>query len=112
MTTFIPRLSRISSGKGAPGKRGATTTGAHEARVNVSSLAALVPQIRRRLGLSPAFSDQALLASLIAITRHPTHESRWRAAASSTLGQHLAAGGKDLRHALTTLLSLLPKPYH
>jgi hypothetical protein len=67
-----------------------------------------VPQVRRRLEVGASFSDQALLASLVAIARHPSHEGRWRTAETSTLGQYLASSGKDVRRALVTLLTLLP----
>jgi hypothetical protein len=112
MTTYIPRLARIASSR-RPGRahKDPADPRRANARVNVDLLAGILPQIRHRLGLSPQFSDEALLASLVAITRHPSHEGRWRAAEVSTLGQALAASGKDLRHALVTLLTLLPKPY-
>ncbi|MCC7253079.1 hypothetical protein [Hyphomicrobium sp.] len=78
--------------------------------VNVDRLTRLMPQIRRRLAVRRDFSDAALLASLIAIARHPSHQERWHAAEASTLGRHLAATGGDLHRALVTLLSLLPQP--
>lgn len=112
MTTFIPKLARISSGKGAGRSRLKPPAGRTIARVNVETLAGLVPQIRRRLSIGRAFSDEALLASLVAIARHPSHEDRWRAAEASTLGQYLAGSAKDRHRALVTLLSLLPKPFH
>jgi hypothetical protein len=77
----------------------------------MDALVGAVPQIRHRLGVGAQFSDEAMLASLVAIARHPSHEARWRAAEASTLGQYLAGSGKDMRHVLVTLLTLLPKPY-
>lgn len=111
MTRYIPKLARISAGKRAAAKRTAQSgPRTREAAVNVERVARLVPQVRRRLAISTTFSDAALLASLAAIARHPTHEKRWRAAEASTLGQHLASSGKDMHRTLVTLLSLLPEP--
>jgi hypothetical protein len=111
MSHYIPKLARISSGKGAAGKRKVPhDSGASGTAVNVARLTRLVPQVRRRLGVGRQFSDEALLASLSAIARHPTHAERWRAAESSTLGQYLAGSGKDMHRTLVTLLSMLPPP--
>ncbi len=110
MTHYIPRLSRISAGKGGPGKRMPAGPRLREPAVNVDLLARLLPEIRRSLSIGRAFSDAALLASLVAIVRRPTHEARWRAAEASTLGQHLASGAKERERALVMLLSLLPTP--
>ena len=107
MTTFIPRLSRITSGRST--SRGSKAAPSGRA-VNVETLAGLVPHLRRRLAIGYPFSDGALLASLIAIASRPSHEERWRTAEASTLGQYLASTGKDRNGALVTLLSLLPKP--
>lgn len=107
MTHYIPKLARISSGKGAAKRTGTRT---REEAVNVDRLARLVPQVRQRLVIGNTFSDAALLASLVAIARHSSHERRWRAAEASTLGQYLASSGKDMHRTLVTLLSLLPQP--
>jgi hypothetical protein len=111
MTQYIPKLARFGSGKSAPKRRPAITDGSRAslATVNVEHIARLVPRVRQRLAIGRPFSDAALLASLIAIARHPSHEERWRAAEASTLGQYLASSGKDRRQALVTLLSLLPR---
>lgn len=110
MTNYIPRLARISAGKGPAGKRSASGGRSGQGTVNVDRLARLVPEIRRSLAVGRQFSDAALLASLVAIARHPTHETRWHAAEASTLGQYLASNGKDMHRALVALLSLLPQP--
>lgn len=111
MSHYIPRLARISSGKGAGAKRKAPRDDPpDEAALDVGRLSRLVPKIRRRLAVDRQLSDAALLASLVSIARHPTHQARWRAAESSTLGRHLANRSQDLHHTLVTLLSLLPKP--
>jgi len=110
MTQYIPKLARFGSGKSAPKRRPATDgSRASLATVNVEHIARLVPKVRKRLAIGRPFSDAALLASLVAIARHPSHEERWRAAEASTLGQYLASSGKDRRQALVTLLSLLPR---
>ncbi len=112
MTSFIPRLGRISRG-GSSSRAGTSTPagkGSAPARLNVEYLAGLVPVIRRRLHVPANFSDEAILASLSAIASTTTYERRWRAAEASTLGLTLLAGGRDLKASLTTLLALLPKP--
>ena len=110
MTQYIPKLARFGSGKSAPKQRPATNgSSASLATVNVERIARLVPRVRQRLAIGRPFSDAALLASLVAIARHPSHEERWQAAEASTLGQYLASSGKDRRQALVTLLSLLPR---
>ena len=109
MVSYIPRLSRIVSG-GRSGGRRALPDGETGAPVNVSRLAALVPRLRKRLAIGPAFSDDALLASLVSIARHPSHEARWQAAQASTLGQHLAASSRNRHRDLVTLIAMLPKP--
>jgi iron-sulfur cluster repair protein YtfE (RIC family) len=78
--------------------------------VNVETLAGLMPHLRERLAIGAPFSDEALLASLAAIASHASHEERWSAAETSTLGQYLASRSNDSHRALVTLLSLLPKP--
>lgn len=110
MTNYIPRLARISASKGADAKRKTAGARPREATVSVDRLARLMPQVRRSLAIGRQFSDDALLASLAAIARHPSHETRWRAAEASTLGQYLASNGKDMHRTLVTLLSLLPQP--
>lgn len=110
MTNYIPRLARISAGKGAEAKRMPLGSGVQETAVSVDRLARRLPQIRRSLAIGRQFSDEALLASLVAIARHPSNEARWRAAEASTLGQYLASSGKDMHRTLVTLLSLLPQP--
>lgn len=110
MAHYIPRLARISVGKrNDPRHTAGTGPRTREGPVNVERLARLMPQIRRRLGIDRAFSDTALLASLVAITRHPSHAERWHAAETSTLGQYIASSGKDMHCILVTLLSLLPR---
>jgi len=112
MATYIPRLARIAaSGGRTAAEQPDTDTDRATARVNIETLAALVPQVRHRLTIGRQLSNEAVLASLIAIARHPSQAARWRAARSSTLGQHLTTGGRDVRHALVTLLALLPKPH-
>jgi hypothetical protein len=111
MPSYIPRLARIVSGiKTGAGRRHGKSNGSGGDTVNVERLARLVPQIRHRLSIGHALTDEALLASLVAIARHPSHEARWHAAEASTLGHHLAISGRDMRRTLVTLLSLLPKP--
>jgi hypothetical protein len=109
MASYIPRLARIASGAPA-GRPRLGSSGNARGAVDVERLARLVPQIRHRLAIGRPLSDEALLASLVAVARHASHEARWHAAEASTLGQHLAVTGRDLRRALVTLLSLLPKP--
>jgi hypothetical protein len=111
MTHFIPRLARISAGKSKVAKPAADAgPRPRGAPVNVERLGRLVPQVRRRLAIGRQFSDAAVLASLAAVTRHPSHGERWHAAEASTLGQYLRSSGKDMHRALVTLLSLLPRP--
>lgn len=111
MTNFIPRLARISAGKHKHPERVAKRSPrTREGPVHVERLARLMPQVRRRLAIGRTFTDAALLASLTAITRHPSHGERWHAAEASTLGRYLAANGQDMHRALVTLLSLLPRP--
>lgn len=110
MSHYIPKLARFSTGKGAAGKRSPTGSGMSGAAVDVGRLTRLVPQIRHSLAVGHQLSDEALLASLAAIARHPSHEARWRAAEASTLGQHLAVSGRDMHRTLVTLLSMLPPP--
>ncbi|MGE0024942.1 MAG: hypothetical protein AB7S70_15070 [Hyphomicrobium sp.] len=110
MTHYIPRLARIRAGKGAAGKPVPAGPRPRERAVNVDQLARLMPDIRRSLAIPRAFSDAALLASLVAIARHTSHAARWRTAEASTLGQHLASGEKERERSLVTLLSLLPTP--
>lgn len=110
MTTFIPRLARITSGRSGARRHARRIGAASAAKVNVDAIARLLPEVRRRLAIGRSFSDAALLAGLVAIARQPSHEARWRAAETSTLGQHLAGHGKDPHRALVTLLALLPTP--
>lgn len=110
MASYIPGLSQIVSGLRGGGRRALSEREA-TAQVNVSQLAALIPALRKRLSIGPAFSDDALLASLVSIARYPSHEARWHAAEASTLGQHLAANSVDKHRNLVTLIALLPKPY-
>jgi hypothetical protein len=110
MSSYIPRLARIIAGvRTARFKSGESETDAGTAP-NAERLARLMPKIRHQLAVSPSLSDEALLASLVAIARHPSDEERWHAAEASTLGQHLAVTSHDMRRALVTLLSLLPRP--
>jgi hypothetical protein len=110
MTTFIPRLFRITSGEGAEYASETAPSSPANKTVNVETLAGLLPDLRRRLAIGTSFSDAALLAGLVAIASHSSQEERWRAAAKSTLGQYLASTGRDHHHSLVTLLTLLPKP--
>lgn len=110
MAHYIPGLSQIVSGVRGVGRRDFADTTASEP-VNVSRLAALIPELRRRLPIGRALSDKALLASLVSIARHTSEEGRWRAAEASTLGQHLAVGSRDKYRDLVTLIAILPKPY-
>ncbi|AHB50149.1 hypothetical protein W911_09270 [Hyphomicrobium nitrativorans NL23] len=110
MAHYIPGLSQIVSGIRGVGRRDVSET-APSAPVNVSRLAALIPDLRRRLPIGTALSDEALLASLVSIARHTSEEARWRAAEASTLGQHLAVGSRDKYRDLVTLIAVLPKPY-
>lgn len=109
MGHYIPRLARITSGQGT-GRASVSGINPRDSSVDVERLARLLPQIRERLALGDQFSDDALLASLLAIARQPSHETRWRAAETSTLGQYLASSSDDLHGALVSLLSLLPGP--
>jgi hypothetical protein len=114
VTSYIPKLARISARSRASAKRkgGAAPQGPPSPqRVNIEHLAGLVPVIRRRLDIAGTFSDDAIFASLTTITAPATYEDRWRAAEASTLGQFLLGQGKDLKASLITILGLLPKPY-
>ncbi len=110
MAHYIPGLSQIVSGIRGIGKRELTDK-TPDTPVNVSRLATLIPELRRRLPIGPSLSDEALLASLVSIARHTSEEARWRAAEASTLGQHLAVSSKDKYRDLVTLIAVLPKPY-
>ncbi|HRN84540.1 MAG TPA: hypothetical protein PK857_06945 [Hyphomicrobium sp.] len=110
MAHYIPGLSQIVSGIRGIGRR-ELTDASSTAPVNVSRLAAMIPELRRRLPIGPVLSDEALLASLVSIARHTSEEARWRAAEASTLGQHLAVSSRDKYRDLVTLISVLPKPY-
>lgn len=112
VTSFIPRLGRISRAGGSArrGERNAPADSRTPPRLNVEYLAGLVPVIRRRLDVPAAFSDEAIFASVAAIASKPTYERRWQAAEASTLGLILLAHGRDLKASLVTLLALLPKP--
>jgi hypothetical protein len=110
MTTFIPKLARITTGRGAGRRSGIAPSDRARRTVNVETLAGLMPHLRRRLAIGTPFSDEALLASLVAIASHASHGERWSAAEASTLGQYLANSSKDRHRTLVTLLSLLPRP--
>ncbi len=73
-------------------------------------LAELVPIVRERLNISEAFPDDALLASLKAVTAHTNLRERASAAFASNLGQHLGQTSADLQTAMEVLLALLPPP--
>ncbi len=112
MGSYIPRLALIASGNLKSGRHTPPDGELEfEPPVNVERLAKLAPRIRNRLAIGRPFSDAALLASLVAIARQPSHEARWRAAESSTLGQYLASSVKDRSQALVMILSMLPKPH-
>jgi hypothetical protein len=85
-------------------------SGDDRAPIDILHLAELVPVVRARFSLSSEFSDDAILASLRAITSWSEQRGRWRAAFNSNLGYALAIGGRDLNTALNTLLTLLPRP--
>ena len=115
MRSYIPKLARFAQRPRAAAAPSVADTrlGSRRpapARVNVEHLAELVPIIRRRLAIAPAFSDPAILASLASIAARSSHEERWRRAAASTLGLWLSSYGRDLNGALTMILALLPKP--
>ena len=110
MTAYIPRLARIASGRGSNGKRSASSGDGVLRSGSMRTLARIAPEIRKRLAIGRPFSDAALLASLAAIASHTSHEARWRAAETSTLGQYIANSSQDVHRALVTLLSLLPAP--
>lgn len=110
MSSYIPRLARIISGVRTGASRAGESETDADAAPDAERLARLMPKIRHRLAVGPSLSDEALLASLVAIARHRSDEERWHAAEASTLGQHLAASGPDMRRTLVTLLSLLPRP--
>ncbi|MBX9862662.1 MAG: hypothetical protein K2Y42_07900 [Hyphomicrobium sp.] len=110
MAAFIPRLARIASGIGSTGKRSAPQGDGTLRSGSMRKLARIAPVIRQRLAIGHPFSDAALLASLAAIASYPSNEERWRAAASSTLGQYIANSSQDVQRALVTLLSMLPAP--
>jgi hypothetical protein len=76
---------------------------------DILHLAELVPMVRERFALPPAFGDDAILSSLRTIAAQSEPRERWRVAFSSNLGQTLARGGRDLNTALNALLALLPK---
>lgn len=109
MTSYIPKLARISSGRDAGERRPSIPGEQADEMFLVNALTRLAPHIRQRLAISTQFSDEALLASLLAIARHSSHENRWSAAEASTLGQYLASSKPDMHRTLVTLLSLLPK---
>ena len=113
--SYIPKLARFAQRPRAAAPPGiaAGRMGSRRpapARVKEEHLAELVPIIRRRLAIAPAFSDAAILASLTSIAARSSHEERWRRAAGSTLGLWLSSYGRDLNGALTMILALLPKP--
>lgn len=66
----------------------------------------LVPVVRRRLGLEPNFSDDAIMAGLKSIARCTTKHARAEALLASELGSHLGRN-HDLPAAMATLLALL-----
>jgi hypothetical protein len=117
VTSYIPKLARISARTRAGGKRKggasrrAAAPGAEPQRVNIEYLAGLVPVLRRRLDVAGTFSDEAIFASLTTIAAPSSYEDRWRAAEASTLGQFLLSHGKDLKACIIAILGLLPKPY-
>lgn len=77
---------------------------------DVLHLNELVGIVRRRLDIDDAFPDDAMLASLQAISARSAPRDRWRAAFDSNLGHWIALKGADLNSALNTLIALLPKP--
>ncbi|MDX2258498.1 MAG: hypothetical protein NW205_06225 [Hyphomicrobiaceae bacterium] len=81
-----------------------------DAVLDIMHLAELVPLLRQRLAIDPAFSDDAMLASLKAIAVRSAERERWQAAFGSNLGRHIAVAHPDPTAALTTLVALLPRP--
>ena len=110
MSSYIPTLARITSGRDAGTKRAPIPHEQSDETILIHTLTRLSPRIRQRLAIKRQFSDDALLASLLAIARHSSHEARWHAAETSTLGQYLASSEPDMHRTLVSLLSLLPKP--
>jgi hypothetical protein len=110
VTRYIPKLARITSGRDAGRKHAPIFDEPTDETILIHTLSRLAPRIRQRLAIKCQFSDEALVASLLAIARHPSHEERWWAAETSTLGQYLASSEPDMRRTLVMLLSLLPKP--
>lgn len=108
MAHFIQRLAGI--GRGELAKHQATDEQWLVDDVDIEQLKRALPDLRDTLAIPAEFSNDALLASLLFIARHPTEETRWHAAEASTLGQYLAGNGRDMHRTLVALLSLLPEP--
>jgi len=70
----------------------------------------LLPVVRERLRLGSHLTDEAVLASLAAITSRSVPRERWKVAFNSALGRFLATRGSDLASALGLLMALLPPP--
>lgn len=73
-------------------------------------LGELVPVVRARLKIGAGLRDEAILASLAAITSRADRRERWRTAFGSSLGQWLAMRGSDLNTSLNVLMELVPRP--
>ena len=76
----------------------------------VLHLGELVPLVRARLSIGAGLHDEAILASLAAITSRSDRRERWRTAFGSSLGQWLAMRGSDLNTSLNVLMELVPRP--
>ncbi len=76
----------------------------------VLHLMELVPLVRLRLGIGADFKDDAILASLNAITAHDNGYDRAEVAFECDLGLHLdrTRTERDLTSAVIALLALLP----
>ncbi len=105
-----PLATRSSPLAAAVRLQQAAATGGAAPPLDILHLAELVPIVRTRFALSPAFTDDAILASLRMIAAHSDDRRRWTVAFNSNLGATLAHAGRDLNTALNTLLSLLPRP--
>ncbi len=77
---------------------------------DVLHLAELVPVLRSKLAIGLDFPDDAILASLKIIAARSTHRERWHAAFLSNLALWFSSQGRELSHALTTVLEALPPP--
>ena len=77
---------------------------------DVLHLAELVPVLRSKLAIGADFSDDAILSSLKIIASRSSHRERWHAAFLSNLAIWFSSQGRELSHALKTVLGALPPP--